>query len=50
MHDQKEEKVIVNNFLIYYWMDAENLKVQVIAVIYNRRDQLCALMNISLEK
>ena len=43
-------KVIVNNFLIYYWVDAENLKVQVIAVIYNRRDQLRALMNISLEK
>ena len=38
-------KVIVNNFLIYYWVDAENLKVQVIAVIYNRRDQLRALMN-----
>lgn len=38
-------KVIVNNFLIYYWVDEENHKVQVIAVIYNRRDQLRALMN-----
>ena len=38
-------KIIVNNFLIYYWVDEENLKVQVIAVIYNRRDQLRALMN-----
>lgn len=38
-------KVIVNNFLIYYWVDEENLKVQVVAVIYNRRDQLRALMN-----
>ena len=38
-------KIIVKNFLIYYWVDEENFKVQVIAVIYNRRDQLRALMN-----
>lgn len=38
-------KTIVENFLIYYWVDKKNLKVQVIAVIYNRRDQLRALMN-----
>ena len=37
-------KIIVKNFLIYYWVDEENFKVQVIAVIYNRRDQLRALM------
>lgn len=45
--------VIISSALIWiFWgsMDAENLKVQVIAVIYNRRDQLRALMNISLEK
>lgn len=28
-------KIIVKNFLIYYWVDEENFKVQVIAVIYN---------------
>ncbi len=38
-------KTIVENFLIYYWADKKNLKVQVIAVIYNRRDQLRVLMN-----
>ena len=38
-------KIIVKNFLIYYWVDEENFKVQVIAVIYNRRDQLRVLMN-----
>ena len=37
-------KIIVKNFLIYYWVDEENFKVQVIAVIYNRRDQLRALI------
>ena len=44
----KSEKIIVKNFLIYYWVDEENFKVQVIAVIYNRRDQLRALMNMDL--
>lgn len=38
-------KIIVKNFLIYYWVYEENFKVQVIAVIYNRRDQLRVLMN-----
>ena len=40
-HPNEEPK----NFLIYYWVYEENFKVQVIAVIYNRRDQLRALMN-----
>ena len=33
-------KIVVNNFLIYYWVDDENNRVQVTAVIYSRRDQI----------
>ena len=33
-------KVIVKNFLIYFWTDDENRTVQVIAVIYGKRDQI----------
>lgn len=32
-------KINVNNFLIYYWIDEENLSVYIIALIYRRRNQ-----------
>lgn len=32
-------KALVKNFIIYFWVDDENVKVQVIAVIYEKRDQ-----------
>lgn len=42
-------KTIVKNFLIYYWIDEEHQKVQVIAVIYNKRDQIRQLMNMDFD-
>ena len=42
-------KIVVKNFLIYYWVDDENQKVQVTAVICNRRDQLRQLLNMDFE-
>lgn len=42
-------KIIVKNFLVYYWVDDENRRVQVTAVIYNRRDQIRQLTNMDLE-
>lgn len=33
-------KAIVKNFLIYFWVDDEKRIVQVIAVIYEKRDQM----------
>ena len=33
-------KIVVKNFLIYYWVDDENNRVQVTAVIYSRREQI----------
>lgn len=39
-------KIVVNNFLVYYWIDIEEMKVQVIAVIYAKRNQLEQLKNI----
>ena len=32
-------KTRVKNYYIYFWIDEENKKVQIIAVIYVRRDQ-----------
>ena len=36
-------KIIVKNFLIYFWIDEHNMKVQVTGVIYGRRDQVVQL-------
>lgn len=42
-------KIIVNNFLIYYWINVPDKKVHVTAVIYSKRNQLEVLkyMNMS---
>ena len=42
-------KIVVNNFLIYYWVDDENNRVQVTAVICSRRDQIRQLSNMDME-
>lgn len=43
---QGVRKALVKNFIIYFWVDDENVKVQVIAVIYEKRDQLEQLKRI----
>ena len=42
-------KIVVKNFHIYYWVDDENNRVQVTAVIYSRRDQVRQLANMDME-
>ena len=42
-------KIVVKNFLIYFWVDDENMRVQVTAVIYQRRDQLARLADMEWE-
>jgi toxin ParE1/3/4 len=42
-------KVIVKNFLIYFWVDDENMRVQVTGVIYEKRDQLARLAEMDRE-
>ena len=46
---ERVRKIVVKNFLIYYWVDDENNRVQVTAVIYNRRDQTKQLSNMDME-
>lgn len=41
-------KIIVKNFLIYFWVNDETCQVQITAVIYNKRDQLKQLMNMDI--
>lgn len=42
-------KIVVKNFLIYFWVDDDNSKVQVTAVIYSKRDQISQLTNMDME-
>ena len=41
-------KIVVNNFLVYFWIDKNQKKVQVFAVIYEKRDQIEQLRHLSL--
>ena len=41
-------KIVVKNFLVYYWIDEEYNKVQVTAVIYSKRDQIKQLKNMGM--
>lgn len=39
----------IKNFLVYFWIDEDNLKVQVTAVIYGKRDQIHQLSQMDIE-
>lgn len=42
-------KIVVKNFLIYFWIDEHNMKVQVTGVIFGRRDQVAQLAKLDRE-
>ena len=42
-------KIVVKNFLVYYWIDDKCNKVQVTAVIYSKRDQIEQLKNMDMQ-
>lgn len=42
-------KIVVNNFFIYYWIDKAEKKVQVTAVIYEKRNQIEQLKNMNID-
>lgn len=39
----------VKNFLVYFWIDEENYRVQVTAIIYEKRDQVRQLSQMDME-
>lgn len=41
-------KLLVKNFLVYFWVDEEAKKVQVIGIVYARRDQRHQLSNLDM--
>ena len=47
-HTKGIRKMPVKNFLVYYLVDEEKKTVWVTAVVYGRRDQTAALLDMSL--
>lgn len=39
----------VKNFFVYFWIDDNNMKVQITAVIYAKRDQMRQLSQMDME-
>ena len=48
-HTKGIRRLPVKNFLIYFWIDDTNMKVQVTAVIYGKRDQLQQLSHMDMD-
>ena len=46
-HSQGIHKMVVKNFLVYFWIDTDNLRVWVTAVVYGRRNQMQQLEQMS---
>lgn len=39
----------IKNFFVYFWIDEDNMNVQITAVIYSKRDQLQQLSQMNME-
>ena len=48
-HTKGIHRLPVKNFLVYFWIDEDNLKVQITAIIYEKRDQLHQLSQMDME-
>lgn len=47
-HSQSVHALPVKNFLVYFWVDEAAKKVQVMGIVYGRRDQRHQLSNLDL--
>ena len=47
-HSQGVHRISVKNFLVYFWIDEAQKKVQVSGIIYGRRDQRHQLSNLDM--
>lgn len=43
-------KIIVENFILYFWIDEVNSKIQVLGIIYGRRNQVAHLAKLEKER
>lgn len=43
-------KVVVKNFLVYFWIDKVNMKVHITAVVYGKRNQVKQLLKMDFKE
>lgn len=48
-HANGIRRLLVKNFFVYFWIDEYNMKVQITAIIYSKRDQLRQLLQMNME-
>lgn len=48
-HSMGIHRMTVGEYLVYFWIDEPEKKVQVTAVVYGRRDQREQLANMEME-
>lgn len=48
-HTNGIHRLPVKNFLVYFWIDEDHMRVQIIAIIYEKRDQLRQLSQLGIE-
>ena len=48
-HAKGIHRVPVKNFLIYFWIDEDNMRGQITAIIYGKREQLRQLSHMDIE-
>ena len=48
-HVKGIHRLPVKNFLIYFWIDEDNMRVQITAIIYGKREQLRQLSHMDIE-
>ena len=49
-HSQGIHKMVVKNFLVYFWIDTDNFLVWITAVVYGRRNQRQQLEQMELDQ
>ena len=49
-HSQGVHKMVVKNFLVYFWIDTDNLCVWITAVVYGRRNQRQQLEQMEMDR
>ena len=48
-HTNGIRRLPVKNFLVYFWIDEDDMKVQITAVIYAKREQIHQLSQMDME-
>lgn len=48
-HSEGIHKMVIKNFILYFWIDEVKMIVQVIAVVYKKRNQVKQLLKMNLK-